>query len=95
MDSWQAVNLLANVGFILCLAPQLVRTLRLRRADDISLGFLFLVIGSSALMLAYMAHRGEWFVVASQSFNLAVWSTVLLFKVSGPKGTPGAPPPSA
>lgn len=94
MDSWQAVNLLANIGFILCLAPQLVRTLRLRRADDISLGFLVLVIASSALMLAYMAHRREWFVVASQAFNLAVWSTVLLFKVAGLKRTAAASPPA-
>jgi hypothetical protein len=29
----------------------------------------------------YMQHKQEWFVVLSQSCNLLVWSTVLVYKL--------------
>lgn len=87
VDPWELLNWAASIGFSLALVPQLRRTLLLRRADDISRRFLVLVLASSAFMLTYMAHVGNWVFVGAQAMNLLVWSIVLYFRVR-----PGAPP---
>jgi uncharacterized protein with PQ loop repeat len=81
VDFWALVILLGSAGFIACLVPQLVRTVRLGRADDLSLAFLVLVLVSSSLTLAYMLHRDEWTFAVAQAVNLLVWGTVLVYKV--------------
>ncbi len=77
MDAWELFNWAASAGFILCLVPQLVRTLRLRHADDISVPFLVLVNLSSASMLVYMLHVENWVFATAQIINILAWGTVL------------------
>ncbi len=86
MDVWDWLVSAGSVGFILCLMPQLVRTVRTKRADDLSLGFLVLVILSSALALPYAVHAQQWLLATSWTVNLLVWGLVLYYKVR-----PGSP----
>jgi uncharacterized protein with PQ loop repeat len=88
VDAWDLVIDAGSLGFIACLVPQLVRTLRRRRADDLSLAFLFLVLASSVLTLAYMAHLREWAFVVAQVANLVVWGIVLVFRVRPGRAAP-------
>lgn len=81
MDPWNILIWAGSAGFIICLMPQLWRTLRLRRADDISVTFLVLVLASSGLTLPYMLHAGEFVFAAAQAINLLVWGTVLYFRL--------------
>ena len=81
MDPWEYLNWAATVGFILCLVPQLVRTLRTRRADDISRRFLVLVLFASACMLAYMLHARNYVFAFAQVVNLGVWGMVLAVRL--------------
>lgn len=69
--------------------PQLWRTIHRRRADDLSLGFLLLVLVSSGATLPYMVHQEEYVFAVAQAVNLLVWGTVLYFKVR-PGPLPGA-----
>ena len=86
VDLWDLLIWGGSAGFVLCLAPQLLHTLRRRRADDISLPFLVLVLAASALTLPYMLHRREFVFASAQAVNLFVWGTVLYFRVF-----PGSP----
>lgn len=88
MDAWEWLNLAGSAGFIACLTPQLVRTVRLRRADDLSLAFLLLVLASSVCILVYSVHRSNVAFAVAQGANLVVWGTVLWFKLR-----PGTPAP--
>jgi len=81
MDGWDVVITAGSIGFILCLVPQLVRTVQRRRADDVSIQFLVLVLASSALVLPYMMHKGEPVFALAQAVNLVVWSVVLWFRL--------------
>jgi uncharacterized protein with PQ loop repeat len=74
------LQLLGSVGFIVSLAPQLVRTVRLRRAEDISPSFLIILLVSSFILLVYAALTNQWFFFASYSANILVWGTVLYFR---------------
>lgn len=86
MDVWDLLIWAGSIGFIVCLMPQLWRTIHLRRADDLSLGFLLLVLVSSGCTLPYMLHQGEYVFAVAQAVNLAVWGTVLYFRLR--PGTP-------
>jgi uncharacterized protein with PQ loop repeat len=85
VNVWDWLNILGSAGFVACLTPQLVRTLRLRRADDLSLAFLVLVLFSSVCVLLYSTQRENYIFAGAQVANLVVWGTVLYFKVR-PKG---------
>ena len=81
VDPWELLNWAATVGFILCLLPQLTRTLRTCKADDISKPFLVLVLAASLCMLLYMLHEGNRVFAVAQAANLAVWGTVLAVRL--------------
>lgn len=93
MDSWELLNWAASAGFTIALLPQLVRTLKRRRAQDISVPFASLVILSSACMLPYLFHGGNWVFAIAQGVNLIVWAVVLYFRLWPASGTVPVPPP--
>jgi uncharacterized protein with PQ loop repeat len=80
VDVWDLLVSAGALGFILCLLPQLAKTVRSKRADDLSGGFLVLVVISSALALPYALHARQWLLAASWSVNLLVWGLVLYYK---------------
>lgn len=81
MDPWDLLNWVATAAFILCLVPQLLRTLRTRHADDISRRFLFLVLFASVCMFAYTMHTRNYVFAVAQLVNLVVWGIVLAIRL--------------
>jgi uncharacterized protein with PQ loop repeat len=81
MDPWDLLIIVGSTGFVLCLIPQLVKTVRSRHADDISLGFLVLVLASSGVTLPYEIHIEQYIFATAQGANLLVWGTVLYYKL--------------
>lgn len=95
-DPWEYLNWAASIGFTVALLPQLARTLKRKRAQDISVPFAALVIVSSACLFPYMLHQGNWAFAAAQAVNLVVWSVVLYFRLYPAPGTvPARPEPPA
>lgn len=85
-----------STAFSVALVPQLVRTLKLGRADDLSIPFVALVIAASAMTLVYWLIRGEnWEVYFGFLANLLVWSVVLWYRLFPRPGSLGheADPP--
>jgi uncharacterized protein with PQ loop repeat len=85
-NPWELLIVAGSLGFILCLLPQLVKTLRTRRADDLSWGFLVLVLLSSGFTLPYELHIRQYIFAASQAVNLIVWGTVFAVKLAQQRG---------
>ncbi len=90
VDAWDLLIWAGSAGFILCLLPQLVRTLKRRSAEDLSVAFLVLVLVSSSCTLPYMVYKGEFVFAAAQAVNLAVWGTVLYFRLNPSPHAPSA-----
>ena len=81
---------LGSSAFTLALFPQLVRTLRLGRADDLSIPFVLLVIAASAMTLVYWLIRSEpWEVYFGFIANIVVWGVVLWFRLFPRPGSLG------
>lgn len=81
---------LGSSAFTLALFPQLVRTVRLGRADDLSIPFVLLVIGASILTLTYWLIRSEdWEVYFGFIANVVVWGVVLWYRLFPRPGSLG------
>lgn len=81
---------LGSSAFTLALFPQLVRTVRLGRADDLSIPFVLLVIGASILTLTYWLIRSEdWEVYFGFIANVLVWGVVLWYRLFPRPGSLG------
>lgn len=87
----QGLDWLIFIGglfFTLALLPQAVRTVRRGRAEDLSVPFVLLVLGGSALTLAYWLIRHEpWVVYYGFIANLLVWALVLWYRLFPREGT--------
>ena len=70
-----------SFGFLVSLVPQLIRTVRRKRAEDVDVTFLVILLVSSVILLVYALRTGqEWFAV-SYCGNLVVWGVVLYYRV--------------
>lgn len=79
---------LGSLSFTLALVPQAVRTLRLGRAEDLSIPFILLVLGASVMTLIYWLIRGEpWQVYFGFIANILVWGLVLWYRLFPRPGT--------
>lgn len=89
-DPWEILNIAASIGFSVALIPQIARTLQRRRADDISIPFVLVILFSSSCMLPYMVYKQNWVFAGAQVMNLVGWGIVAFFRF-----WPGAPRPMA
>jgi len=81
VDVWDFMELAGSAGFMLCLVPQFLRTIKRRTAEDLSIPFLLLVLFASGVTLPTMLHNDLYIFAVSQAANILVWSTVLYFRV--------------
>lgn len=88
MDVWVVLQAVGAIGFLVSLVPQFFRTLHRRRAEDVSLGFLILVLFASVVLLPYTAHTGQWFFFVSFLGNVVVWGTVCYYRLFPADGLP-------
>lgn len=91
METLEIIQFIGAMGFVVSLAPQLIRTIRRKSAYDVSLWFLVILLLSSALLF-YFALATEpplvWFAVSYMT-NIVVWGTVLYYRLR--PGEPAAP----
>lgn len=88
MASTEWLIVAGTAGFAAALVPQVMRTLRRGRAQDISIPFAALVIAASFVTLVYWILRAEPFWVwGGFAANIAAWSMVLWYRLYPRPGT--------
>lgn len=78
---WRWLEFAGSLGFTIALLPQFLRTIRRRRANDMDLTFLLIVLASSLVLLVYSLATRQYFFAASYVANLLVWSVVLYYRL--------------
>ena len=80
MSLWTLVGVLASASVVLSWVPQIVRILRTRSAEDISVGLPMLLIVGSALWVAYGVHLDDVIIMTVNSVVLAFNVFMLVLK---------------
>ena len=75
----EIIGYLAGIILTLCYLPQIIKTLRLKHADDVSMGMLILTLISTALYEVYAWRLGLMPVVVMNGiFGILVFVEMLL-----------------
>ena len=71
------------VCLALCGLPQAIKTVRTRKADDISFLFLSLWLGGEVLTLAYVLPSLDFPLMVNYLVNILIVGTIMRFKLKG------------
>lgn len=72
MDWTQIIGLAAGICTATSLIPQAVKTIREKKADDVSLIMLFVLMTGISLWIVYGIKRNDLPIIATNSFSLLV-----------------------
>jgi MtN3 and saliva related transmembrane protein len=78
MDGTQILGLVAGVFTATSLLPQVIKTIKEKKAEDVSLGMLFVLLTGVILWIAYGFMRNDLPIIITNSFSLAVDITMVV-----------------
>ena len=88
-ENIQWVGIIAGIFTSISLIPQLVKLIRTRKAEDISLFFLVILFFGLGTWIAYGLLRGDIPIIATNSFSLIVNGIILVLGIRYKRKTQG------
>lgn len=70
MDTTQLIGIVASVGTGVSLLPQLIKIIREKKADHLSLGMMVVLLSGLILWVIYGYRIEDWIVIISNSVSL-------------------------
>jgi MtN3 and saliva related transmembrane protein len=81
MDWTQIIGLAAGVCTATSLLPQVVKTFKEKKAEDVSLGMLFVLMAGIILWIVYGFKKNDLPIIATNFFSLAVNITMTALRI--------------
>ncbi len=81
MNWTQIIGLAAGICTATSLLPQIIKTLREKKADDVSLMMLFVLMTGIILWIVYGIKRDDLPIIATNSFSLLVNITMIILRI--------------
>jgi MtN3 and saliva related transmembrane protein len=81
MDWTQIIGLAAGICTACSLLPQVFKTLKEKKADDVSLSMLFVLQAGLILWILYGIKRSDMPIIATNSFSLLVNITMVVLRI--------------
>lgn len=81
MNWTQIVGLVAGILTASSLLPQLIKTLRVKKAEDVSIGMLFILMLGLITWIIYGILRDDLPIIATNSFSLALNITMIFLRL--------------
>ena len=81
MDITQWIGIVAGVLTASSMLPQLIKVIKNKEAEDISLKMLIVLMSGIAMWIVYGIFRDDWPIIVTNSFSLLVNITLTFFRV--------------
>jgi MtN3 and saliva related transmembrane protein len=81
MDSTQIIGLVAGILTASSLLPQVFKTLKDKKCEDVSLAMLFVLQAGIILWIVYGIKRDDFPIIATNSFSLLVNITMVVLRI--------------
>jgi MtN3 and saliva related transmembrane protein len=81
MESTQVIGLAAGLCTACSLLPQVVKTLREKKAEDVSLLMLLVLMAGLILWIIYGIKRNDLPIIATNSFSLLVNIVMIILRL--------------
>ena len=77
---------MASIGTAVSLVPQLLKLVKEKKADNISLGMMAILFAGLGLWVYYGILKKDWIIIISNSFSFIINLILGLFAVKYKKG---------
>jgi len=81
MDITQWIGIVAGILTACSMLPQLIKVIKNKEAEDISLKMLVVLMCGIAMWIVYGIFRDDWPIIVTNSFSLLVNITLTFFRV--------------
>jgi MtN3 and saliva related transmembrane protein len=78
---WNIVGFLGIVFTAIQLLPQIIKALKTRKVQDVSIGLALIVMINAIIWIAYGLHLSDYAIVTANIFNLICAVTLLILKL--------------
>ena len=81
MDKIQIIGIVAGILTATSMLPQLIKIIKEKKAEEISLFMLVVLISGLALWLVYGIMRDDWPIIGTNAFSLLVNVLMVIFRI--------------
>jgi MtN3 and saliva related transmembrane protein len=86
MDWTKVIGLTAGVFTAVSLIPQVIKTLKQKKAEDVSLVMLIVLLTGQMLWIVYGIKKSDLPIIATNAFSLLVDITMVVLRIKYKKG---------
>ena len=90
MDSTQLIGLAAGICTASSLLPQVIKTIREKKAEDVSLVMLLVLLTGIILWIVYGIKKNDFPIIITNSFSLLVNIVMIILGIKYKKNPGGA-----
>ncbi len=77
MDLTQIIGIGASIGTGLSLFPQLLKLIKEKKAEDLSMGMMAVLLTGLALWVVYGIRKEDWIIIISNGVSLTLNITII------------------
>ncbi|HEY8398881.1 MAG TPA: SemiSWEET transporter [Flavihumibacter sp.] len=81
MDITQLIGIGASIGTGLSLFPQLIKLIKEKKAEDLSMGMMIVLLTGLALWVVYGIRKEDWIIIISNGVSLALNISIILLSM--------------
>lgn len=77
MDNTQLIGIAASVGTGIALLPQLIKLVKEKKAENVSIGMMLVLLTGLVLWVIYGIRKQDWIIIISNGFSTLLNLTIL------------------
>ncbi len=81
MDITQLIGIGASVGTGISLLPQLIKLVREKKAENVSMGMMIVLLTGLVLWIVYGIKKDDWIIIISNGVSLALNLCIIAFSI--------------
>jgi Uncharacterized conserved protein len=81
MDKTQILGIVAGICTSVSLVPQLIKIIKSKKADDVALFMLIILLAGQALWIVYGVMKDDIPIIATNSFSVLVNAATLVLRI--------------
>ncbi len=78
MDSTQLIGIGASIGTGFSLLPQLIKLIKEKKAEDLSMGMMGVLLTGLLLWVIYGIHKEDWIIIVSNAVSLILNLSIIV-----------------
>jgi MtN3 and saliva related transmembrane protein len=81
MDTTQLIGIGASIGTGISLLPQLLKLAKEKKAENVSMGMIGVLLAGLILWIIYGIRKEDWIIIVSNAVSLLLNATIIVLSI--------------